>query len=173
MKYMKRLPALLSTIIFAIIVLGCNEPVKDKSENTTSVQANDDSSWALIPFIKIDSANPIMLPGKGEFICPLQKRKILWEEKDVFNPAIAVRGDTVYMLYRAQDKIGKPDGTSRIGLAESTDGIHFTRHRERHVWRLLRVEGRGMSAGSPRVPPELRMILFCIRIIPIRLAHRR
>lgn len=31
------------------------------------------------------------------------------------------------MLYRAQDKIGKPGGTSRIGLAESEDGYHFTR----------------------------------------------
>ena len=31
------------------------------------------------------------------------------------------------MLYRAQDKIGVPGGTSRIGLAVSTDGIHFTR----------------------------------------------
>eukprot|EP01037_Dinobryon_pediforme_P007415 gene7415-7479_t len=29
------------------------------------------------------------------------------------------------MLYRAQDKTGKPFGTSRIGLAESTDAIHF------------------------------------------------
>ena len=27
------------------------------------------------------------------------------------------------MLYRAQDK----DGTSRLGYAESSDGIHFTR----------------------------------------------
>lgn len=32
------------------------------------------------------------------------------------------------MLYRAQDKIGKPAGTSRIGLAWSVDGMHFTRY---------------------------------------------
>jgi predicted GH43/DUF377 family glycosyl hydrolase len=31
------------------------------------------------------------------------------------------------MLYRAQDKIGKPAGTSRIGLANSNDAMHFTR----------------------------------------------
>jgi predicted GH43/DUF377 family glycosyl hydrolase len=31
------------------------------------------------------------------------------------------------MLYRAQDSIGKSGGTSRIGLATSTDGFHFTR----------------------------------------------
>jgi predicted GH43/DUF377 family glycosyl hydrolase len=31
------------------------------------------------------------------------------------------------MLYRAQDKIGRPAGTSRIGLAVSDDGYHFIR----------------------------------------------
>ncbi len=31
------------------------------------------------------------------------------------------------MLYRAQDKIGLPGGTSRIGLAVSNNGLHFTR----------------------------------------------
>ena len=32
------------------------------------------------------------------------------------------------MLYRAEDTVGKYAGTSRIGLAESTDGFHFTRN---------------------------------------------
>jgi predicted GH43/DUF377 family glycosyl hydrolase len=45
----------------------------------------------------------------------------------VFNPAAVVREGKVYLLYRAQDKIGHPAGTSRIGLAYSTDGLHFTR----------------------------------------------
>jgi beta-1,2-mannosidase len=31
-------------------------------------------------------------------------------------------------LYRAEDKIGKFAGTSRIGLAWSTDGLHFKKH---------------------------------------------
>jgi len=43
------------------------------------------------------------------------------KKKDVFNPAVAVRNDTLFLLYRAQDKVGKPAGTSRIGLAASTD----------------------------------------------------
>jgi predicted GH43/DUF377 family glycosyl hydrolase len=129
MNCLKRL-FLLHTIVFAIITVGCNETVKDKTAENNSPVIKEDSGWALSPFTKIDSVNPIMQPGKGAFFCPLQKRKILWEEKDVFNPAIVVRGNTVYMLYRAQDKIGKPDGTSRIGLAESTDGIHFSRNAE-------------------------------------------
>lgn len=89
-----------------------------------------DSSWALIPFVKADSVNPILSPGNGSFICPIRNEKVLWEEKDVFNPAIVVKDGKIFMLYRAQAKTGKPDGTSRIGLAESSDGFHFTRREE-------------------------------------------
>jgi predicted GH43/DUF377 family glycosyl hydrolase len=115
---------LLYEFIICCIIFSCN----NLSTNKTNEMS--DSSWALIPFVKIDSANPILTPGNGSFICPVRKEKVLWEEKDVFNPAIVVRDGKVYMLYRAQDKTGKPDGTSRIGLAESSDGIHFTRHLE-------------------------------------------
>jgi predicted GH43/DUF377 family glycosyl hydrolase len=99
-------------------------------ESKKQVSQNADSSWALIPFAKADSVNPVLVPGYGSFICPIRKEKVLWEEKDVFNPAIVVKDGKIFMLYRAQDKTGKPDGTSRIGLAESADGIHFTRHAE-------------------------------------------
>src|SRR5437763_504788 len=46
-----------------------------------------------------------------------------WESAGTFNPAVVQHGDKIAMLYRAQDK----QGTSRLGYAESTDGIHFTR----------------------------------------------
>jgi len=46
-----------------------------------------------------------------------------WESAGTFNPAVVVRGGKIVMLYRAQDK----NGTSRLGYAESRDGIHFTR----------------------------------------------
>src|SRR5258708_7788790 len=63
-----------------------------------------------------------------------------WESAGTFNPAVlfVVSVDNVYqpggprvvpkivMLYRAQDAAG----TSRLGYAESTDGIHFTRRPE-------------------------------------------
>jgi len=62
-----------------------------------------------------------------------------WESAGVFNPAVVVlRSDLlgksaeglpfgkIVMLYRAQDAAG----TSRIGYAESMDGIHFTRRAE-------------------------------------------
>jgi len=83
-------------------------------------------SWMLFPFQKADSANPCLVPSKATFADPIRKTNVAWEEKDVFNPAAVVRNGKVYLLYRAQDKIGEPAGTSRIGLAYSTDGLHFT-----------------------------------------------
>lgn len=55
---------------------------------------------------------------------------VKWEEKDVFNPAAVVKDGKVYLLYRAEDTVGKYAGTSRIGLAVSTDGLHFSRMKE-------------------------------------------
>src|SRR5438067_805560 len=83
--------------------------------------------WMIVPFIKQDSVNPCLSPSKATFTDPILKKKVAWEEKDVFNPAAVVRNNKVYLLYRAQDKIGKPAGTSRISLASSSDGLHFKR----------------------------------------------
>lgn len=49
-----------------------------------------------------------------------------WEAAGTFNPAVIKLADKVVMLYRAQDK----QGTSRLGYAESADGIHFTRRND-------------------------------------------
>jgi predicted GH43/DUF377 family glycosyl hydrolase len=46
-----------------------------------------------------------------------------FQSAGVFNPAVVRDGGRFVMLYRAQDK----DGTSRLGYATSTDGVHFTR----------------------------------------------
>lgn len=65
-------------------------------------------------FVKYEG-NPILQPqGTG------------FEQKAVFNPAAIVQNDTIYLFYRAQDI----NGTSRIGLAKSTDGINFIRRTE-------------------------------------------
>lgn len=85
------------------------------------------NNWAMLSFEKADSVNPVLVPGTGMFMDPILKKQIAWEAKDVFNPAIVVKDGKIFMLYRAQDKIGLPGGTSRIGLAESADGLHFTR----------------------------------------------
>jgi len=49
-----------------------------------------------------------------------------WETAGTFNPAVIMHEGKIVMLYRAQDK----QGTSRLGYAESADGIHFTRRDE-------------------------------------------
>ena len=46
-----------------------------------------------------------------------------WESAGTFNPSVVRYHGKFVMLYRAQDR----NGTSRLGYAESTDGIHFTR----------------------------------------------
>ncbi len=117
-------------ISVAVCLYSCrsspNQTTESKDSATTATVTYPD--WALLPFVKIDNANPILKPGDNTFLDPITHKVTGWEAKNVFNPAIAVRNDTVFMLYRAQDSIGKPTGTSRIGLAASTDGIHFARY---------------------------------------------
>ena len=70
-----------------------------------------------LPFGKWNRAalTPILSPqGKG------------WESAGAFNPAVIQAGDKIVMLYRAQDA----KGVSRLGYADSSDGIHFTRRPE-------------------------------------------
>ncbi len=115
----------------AFVATACNNAADTSGSAAAPPPATAGStSWALLPFVKVDSVNPVLQPGTGSFIDPIWKKRIDWEEKDVFNPAIVVKDGKIYMLYRAQDKVGKPGGTSRIGLAESTDGLHFTRSPE-------------------------------------------
>lgn len=110
--------------LFALISTGCDHLKKHAEEISGPSGKN---SWAMLSFEKADTVNPVLEPGTGRFMDPIRKEQIAWEEKDVFNPAIVVKDGKLYMLYRAQDKIGLPGGTSRIGLAVSNDGYHFTR----------------------------------------------
>ncbi len=86
------------------------------------------SNWPIGPFVKVDSVNPVLEPlSSTTFYCPVRKDSVRWEEKDVFNPSAVVRDGKVYLLYRAEDVVGKHAGTSRLGLAVSDDGLHFER----------------------------------------------
>lgn len=103
----------------ALLVIGCAG--NNKTETTESVD------WSLTPFVKVDEANPVLEAGTSTFQCPVLQQEVKWDEKDVFNPAAVVRDGKVYMVFRAEDKIGKHAGTSRLGLAISDDGLHFTK----------------------------------------------
>lgn len=90
--------------------------------------------WLLGPFTKIDEANPVLGPSETSmWECPLAG-SVAWEAKDVFNPAAVVHEGKVHLLYRAEDRVGKYLGTSRVGLAVSADGLNFQREAEPVVY---------------------------------------
>lgn len=122
---MKPLPFLLVILLSVALLCGCNESNQNNSANKTDSAKNTD--WALLNFIKADNVNPVLTPGTNSFKDPITQKQIFWEQKDVFNPAVVVKNDTIFLLYRAEDEVGIPNGTSRIGLAASVDGFHFTR----------------------------------------------
>ncbi len=99
------------------LFLGCKE---NELKQNRIVSA--EKQWAFASFVKADSINPILHPTPDlTFECPISKRQMNWEERNVLNPSAVVKGDQVYLFYRAQDL----NGTSRIGLATSSDGLHF------------------------------------------------
>ncbi|UXE65996.1 MAG: glycosidase [Chryseotalea sp. WA131a] len=115
---------LFSSIGGVLLLVACSPQKKDQ------LWEIKDTTWAILPFVKVDSLNPILAAGVGKFFCSILKKEVNWEEKDVFNPAAVVRNDSVFLIYRAEDRIGKYAGTSRLGLAISTDGLHFIRKKE-------------------------------------------
>jgi beta-1,2-mannosidase len=89
------------------------------------------STWQLGPFVRPPDVNPVITPQKDSvFVCPMRHAPVHWEALHTFNPAAIVRNGKIYVLYRAEDDLGQMEiggHTSRVGLAESDDGIHFTR----------------------------------------------
>jgi predicted GH43/DUF377 family glycosyl hydrolase/lysophospholipase L1-like esterase len=87
--------------------------------------------WQIGPFTRPENGNPIIAPrAESTFTDPILKAPAHWEALHTFNPAAIVRDGKIYVLYRAEDDSGAMaigGHTSRLGLAESTDGIHFTR----------------------------------------------
>ncbi len=87
--------------------------------------------WMFGPFEKPKHVNPVIMPSRtSTFLSPMNDSSVQWEEYATFNPAAVVKDGKVYVLYRAEDATGETKigrHTSRIGLAESQDGLHFTR----------------------------------------------
>jgi len=111
----------IAIVLIVFTAIACTAPPEHRNA------FEQDSTWAVLPFQKLHDDNPILSAGTGEFTCPILNKPVQWEEKDVFNPAAVVRNSAVYLFYRAEDSIGRYAGTSRIGLAIGTDGVHFSR----------------------------------------------
>lgn len=72
--------------------------------------------------------NPILKADSSfTFKDPIKNSLVRWQKADVFNPAAIVKNNKVYLLYRCEDNPAAALGgrTSRIGVAESEDGLHF------------------------------------------------
>lgn len=85
--------------------------------------------WVIGPFLRPKVGNPILEPQPISFYCPTRKEQVKWEESDVFNPAATVKNGKIIVLYRAEDNSAQGIGkrTSRIGYAESTNGVTMER----------------------------------------------
>ena len=98
-----------------------------------TVEENALPEWALGEFVRPEGKNPVITPNpESRFDCPMRQASVGWEESDTFNPAAVVKDDTICVLYRAEDNSATGIGmrTSRIGLAQTTDGVTMIRRAE-------------------------------------------
>jgi predicted GH43/DUF377 family glycosyl hydrolase len=103
-------------LLFLVLTLGCTNPKVSK--------------WDFKSFYK-PAENPVLRADSTfTFMDPVKKVTVRWQRADVFNPAAIVRDNKVYLLFRSEDNPAAILGgrTSRIGLATSEDGIHFTKY---------------------------------------------
>lgn len=95
------------------------------------VSAQSATPWVIGPFTRPAQGNPVITPSPSStFQNPIDKKPVQWEALHTFNPAAIVRHGKIYVLYRAEDNSGAMEiggHTSRLGMAESEDGIHFKR----------------------------------------------
>jgi predicted GH43/DUF377 family glycosyl hydrolase len=87
--------------------------------------------WAFGGFARAMQVNPVISPDSGaKFLDPMSHKMVRWEANYTFNPAAAIKAGKIVVLYRSEDKTGVEIGTrtSRIGYAESADGLTFKRN---------------------------------------------
>ncbi|HET9803622.1 MAG TPA: glycoside hydrolase family 130 protein [Candidatus Acidoferrum sp.] len=84
------------------------------------------SMLALMPVIATAQTSGGLLWHRLSTTPILSPRGLGWESAGTFNPAVLQANGKFVMLYRAQDA----SGTSRLGYAESSDGIHFVRREQ-------------------------------------------
>jgi predicted GH43/DUF377 family glycosyl hydrolase len=96
-----------------------------------ALPAQEAEKWQIGPFARPATGDPVIAPRlESTFTDPILKQPVHWELLHTFNPAAIVRDGKVYVLYRAEDDSGAIEiggHTSRLGLAESQDGISFER----------------------------------------------
>lgn len=137
-------------IYFSLLFLGL---ACEKTTSNKAVISPVSVDWTLAGFEKQDDVNPILQPSNAlKFLCPIDKIEVKWEERNVLNPSAIVKDNKVFLFYRAQDA----KGTSRIGLAVSEDGLHFTKknhpvfypkedHMQSYEWNYMKLNGENLD----------------------------
>lgn len=111
MKYIKKI------VLFSLfLIIGCNNHPSIKLDFQSPYKPKEN------PILKADST--------FTFVNPIDNQKVSWQKAEVFNPAAIVKDNKVFLLYRCEDNpaAGFAQRTSRIGLAYSDDGVHFTKY---------------------------------------------
>ena len=111
-------------IPFVVLIFACLQSSAQEMEK----------SWMLGPFLRPENAQPIIQKNlESSFIDPISGDKVYWESMAAFNPAAIVKENKIHVLYRAEEHLGEKEiggHTSRIGLATSKDGLHYSTEKE-------------------------------------------
>lgn len=124
---MKKYNSILYLCTLVVLFTACNTKKQAEKE-----QPNDLPKWALGKFVRPTIDHPVISPDTTTvFDCPMNKGNIRWEESDTFNPAAIAKDGKIVVLYRAEDNSGQGIGkrTSRIGYAETKDGVTMERRK--------------------------------------------
>lgn len=70
------------------------------------------ANWSLGSFERLKDVNPILGPGGATFDCPFLGN-VKWDALGIFNPAVVVKDDQVFCVYRAAGWDGFVTGVSR------------------------------------------------------------
>ena len=84
--------------------------------------------WQIGPFVRPAGGQLVIKPDPAAvFTDPNARRLSHWEFAHAFNPAAIAWNNKLYVLFRAEGQHGDEIGgyTSRVGLAESSDGRWF------------------------------------------------
>src|SRR5205807_2806657 len=99
--------------------------VRSQASRSSEMPMKRKVGAGLLLLASLHSAASVNLPfgswsraSDGPILSP---QGLGWESAGTFNPAVLFHDGKFIMLYRAQDTAG----TSRLGYAESWDGIHF------------------------------------------------
>jgi len=116
MSYAIRRPLTAGTHHWFVKATGSGTEIDSTNFTFTVDPSTDWPIWAIGPFVKY-GGNPILRPADE-----------WWESWNVYNPGVIFDHDRFRMLYRGQENMtdGSRNRTlSRIGYAESSDGVTF------------------------------------------------